>query len=80
MTANLTPPPPWTEAAVCASTDPEVFFPERGTSAKEAKRVCTGCEVAAECLEYALVNHEQFGVWGGLSERERRVVARGRAS
>lgn len=64
----------WQERALCAQTDPEAFFPEKGGSTREAKRVCTGCEVRAECLEYALANDERFGIWGGLSERERRKL------
>jgi len=62
----------WRLEALCAETDPEAFFPEKGGSTREAKRVCTGCDVRAECLEYALTNDERFGIWGGLSERERR--------
>ena len=62
----------WQDQALCAQTDPEAFFPEKGGSTREAKRVCRGCEVRAECLEYALENDERFGIWGGLSERERR--------
>jgi len=59
-------------AALCAETDPEAFFPEKGGSTREAKRICSGCEVRAQCLEYALAHDERFGIWGGLSERERR--------
>ena len=44
----------WQEQALCAQTDPEAFFPEKGGSTREAKRICVGCEVKAECLEYAL--------------------------
>ena len=66
----------WQERALCAQTDPEAFFPEKGGSTREAKRVCTSCEVRAECLEYALANDERFGIWGGLSERERRKLKR----
>ncbi len=66
----------WRERALCAETDPEAFFPEKGGSTREAKKVCTGCEVRAECLEYALANDERFGIWGGLSERERRRLRR----
>ena len=62
----------WRLDALCAETDPEAFFPEKGGSTREAKRVCTGCSVRAECLESALTNDERFGIWGGLSERERR--------
>jgi WhiB family transcriptional regulator, redox-sensing transcriptional regulator len=64
----------WQERALCAQTDPEAFFPEKGGSTREAKRVCLSCEVRVECLEYALENDERFGIWGGLSERERRRV------
>ena len=68
--------PDWQERALCAQTDPEAFFPEKGGSTREAKRICSGCEVRAECLEYALTNDERFGIWGGLSERERRRLRR----
>jgi WhiB family redox-sensing transcriptional regulator len=66
--------PGWQERALCAQTDPEAFFPEKGGSTREAKKVCASCEVRVECLEYALANDERFGIWGGLSERERRRV------
>lgn len=69
--------PDWQERALCAQTDPEAFFPEKGGSTREAKRICAGCEVRAECLEYALAFDERFGIWGGLSERERRRLKRG---
>jgi len=66
----------WHERALCAQTDPEAFFPEKGGSTREAKKICVGCDVRGECLEYALQNDERFGIWGGLSERERRRVKR----
>jgi WhiB family redox-sensing transcriptional regulator len=66
----------WQDRALCAQTDPEAFFPEKGGSTREAKKVCGGCEVRAECLEFALQNDERFGIWGGLSERERRKLKR----
>ncbi|HEX4834555.1 MAG TPA: WhiB family transcriptional regulator [Trebonia sp.] len=69
--------PGWQDRALCAQTDPEAFFPEKGGSTREAKRVCRSCEVRAECLEFALENDERFGIWGGLSERERRKIKRG---
>jgi WhiB family redox-sensing transcriptional regulator len=56
--------------------EPEAFFPEKGGSTREAKKVCRSCEVRAECLEYALEHDERFGIWGGLSERERRRIKR----
>jgi WhiB family redox-sensing transcriptional regulator len=66
----------WHERALCSQTDPEAFFPEKGGSTREAKKICVGCEVRGECLEYALENDERFGIWGGLSERERRRLRR----
>ena len=70
-------PDQWQDRALCAQTDPEAFFPEKGGSTREAKKICLGCEVRTECLEYALAHDERFGIWGGLSERERRRLKRG---
>jgi WhiB family transcriptional regulator, redox-sensing transcriptional regulator len=68
--------PDWQDFALCAETDPEAFFPEKGGSTREAKKVCQSCLVRAECLEYALEHGERFGIWGGTSERERRRLMR----
>ena len=62
----------WQEKALCAQTDPEEFFPEKGGSNRMAKLVCARCDVRVECLEDALVRDDRFGIAGGLSERERR--------
>jgi WhiB family transcriptional regulator, redox-sensing transcriptional regulator len=62
--------------ALCAQTDPDAFFPRKGQPNRPAKRVCTGCPVASECLAYALAHNERYGVWSGTSERERRAVLR----
>ena len=67
----------WQERALCAQTDPEAFFPEKGGSTREAKKVCLTCDVRGDCLQYALTHDERFGIWGGLSERERRRLRRG---
>ena len=64
----------WQDRALCAQTDPEAFFPEKGGSTREAKKICGTCEVRNSCLDYALENDERFGIWGGLSERERRKL------
>lgn len=64
----------WQADALCAETDPDAFFPEKGGSTRDAKRICASCEVRQQCLEYALQNDERFGIWGGLSERERRKL------
>ena len=69
----------WQLEANCLGVDPDLFFPERGASTKEAKAVCKGCVVREDCLEFALQNGEKFGIWGGLSERERRRIRRQRA-
>lgn len=68
----------WQDQANCLGVDPELFFPERGQSTKEPKAVCGGCEVRMECLEFALQHGEKFGIWGGMSERERRRIRRDR--
>jgi WhiB family redox-sensing transcriptional regulator len=69
----------WQDYANCLGVDPDLFFPERGASTREAKEVCRGCVVREDCLEFALANGEKFGIWGGLSERERRRIRRQRA-
>ena len=66
----------WQDDALCAQTDPELHFPEKGGSTRAAKRVCQACDVRAECLEYAVTHQERFGIWGGFSERERRQLKR----
>ena len=69
----------WQEFSNCLGVDPDLFFPERGASTREAKEVCRGCVVREDCLEFALQNGEKFGIWGGMSERERRRIRRQRA-
>ena len=72
----------WMGEAICASVDPEAWFPPKGASTREAKAICRGqggrpgCPVRLKCLEYALANDDRFGVWGGMSERERRNLKR----
>ncbi|MEV8396325.1 WhiB family transcriptional regulator [Streptomyces niveus] len=65
----------WHEDAACASVDPEVFFPDRGRPARPALQVCMGCPVRRQCAEHAIPN-ETHGVWGGLSEKERKALRR----
>ena len=67
----------WMARSRCRQVDPDQFFPERGASPRDALAVCRSCPVRWECLQYALDNDEQFGVWGGLSETDRRRVKRG---
>ena len=62
----------WQNKALCSQTDPEAFFPEKGGSTRDAKRVCAQCEVREQCLKWAIDHDERFGIWGGMSERERR--------
>lgn len=69
------PPAHWRDLALSGEVDPELFFPEKGGSARAAKRVCAACEVGAECLAYALDHGERFGIWSGRTERERRRLA-----
>jgi WhiB family redox-sensing transcriptional regulator len=74
--------PDWFAFANCRGVDPELFFSGRGDNRTmmAAKAVCRECCVAAECLDYALTHGEHWGVWGGLSERERRRIRRRRAA
>lgn len=64
--------PEWMRRAACAHANTDLWFPPRGDDASRPKAVCAGCPVRAECLAYAMNNGEKHGVWGGLSERERR--------
>ncbi len=73
---SVPPRETWMESALCAQTDPEAFFPDKGGSTRNAKNVCASCEVRAQCLAYALEHGERYGIWGGLSERERRALRR----
>lgn len=67
---------PWSSDALCAETDPEAFFPDRGKTLRTAKEICTQCSAREGCLYWALTVDEKFGVWGGLTEKERRKLAR----
>uniref|UniRef100_UPI003F4922F5 WhiB family transcriptional regulator n=1 Tax=Actinoplanes sp. CA-151224 TaxID=3239904 RepID=UPI003F4922F5 len=64
----------WRDEALCAQTDPDEFFPPKGGSIRTAKRICGRCPVQSACLQYALAHDERFGIWGGLSSRERRAL------
>lgn len=78
-TDNHLTPAPWRDEAACRQVDPEMFFGEDGMFREDAKRLCnTKCSVVAECLAYALENRERWGVWGGLSEIERRRILKRR--
>lgn len=68
----------WMTRGKCRDIHPSVFFPSDGVGVEVAQRICAGCSETAPCLEYALANHIDHGVWGGASERERRRIARSR--
>lgn len=73
----------WLTEASCLEEDPELFFPVGSTGPaidqiERARAVCMGCSVRAECLEWALSTGQDAGVWGGLSEEERREIRRAR--
>lgn len=71
---DLIEKPAWMADASCRGMDPSLFFAERGAPTATAKAVCAGCPVTAECLAYAINLGERNGVWGGLSERQRRKI------
>ena len=71
----------WRHRAACRDEDPELFFPIGNTGPallqiEDAKAVCRRCDVAGQCLRWALESGQDAGVWGGMSEDERRVVKR----
>lgn len=68
----------WRQRAACRGVDPDVFYPAADEEADDAKAICGICPVREACLEYALVNRERDGVWGGATERERRRILRQR--
>jgi len=75
----------WRDRALCRETDPELFFPIGTTghavgTIEQAKRICSGCQVVGDCLDYALATNQDSGIWGGLSEEERRDIRRQRAA
>jgi WhiB family redox-sensing transcriptional regulator len=70
----------WMLRSRCRDMAPEIFFPYNGPGVAAAQRICTECTVRPECLDYALRNQIEQGIWGGTSERERRRIRRGRKS
>jgi WhiB family redox-sensing transcriptional regulator len=71
-------PEDWRDLAECQYTDPDLFYPERGCPSRSAKAICFRCPVRAECLDYAMEHNETWGIWGGLSERQRATLRRER--
>ena len=68
----------WRQRAACRGVDPDIFYPVSDEEAEAAKAICVQCTVREMCLEYALMNRERDGVWGGATERERRRIIRQR--
>ena len=69
----------WAQYGACSTADPDALFVQ-GAAQQQAKLVCMGCKVIAECLADSLDNHTEFGVWGGMTERERRALLKSRPS
>jgi WhiB family transcriptional regulator, redox-sensing transcriptional regulator len=74
----LVVPGAWQDQAACADADAEVFFSLDEEDQREALALCDACPVRSECLEHALVNREQYGIWGGVREQDRRRMTRER--
>lgn len=72
--------PAWMDHALCAETDPEIFFPAKGGSVREAKAVCARCPVREPCADTAITNDEHYGIWSGMTENDRRRLRRRKAS
>lgn len=76
----MTQPMEWQDRAACRGLDPTAFFLRGADRSRRAVRVCERCQVREECLRYALDNEVEFGVWGGMTERQRRALKRSIAS
>jgi len=75
---------PWRQFAACRSADPELFFPVSASGpslrqGEEAKAICAGCPVRGQCLTFATLTRQEHGIWGGLTEEERRTPGTGQA-
>ena len=68
----------WMAKGACRNYEPSVFFPSDGVGVDRARKICATCNVTEDCLEYALLNRIDHGVWGGASERERRRILKRR--
>lgn len=67
---------PWAAFSACRDHDPDTFFPVTTETEREAIRICHGCPVRMDCLEFALEARVRFGIWGGLTEKQRRSLKR----
>ncbi len=76
LAAPITDERPWAAFAICRDRDPDVFFPLTAEGEREAIRICQGCPVRLDCLEFALEAKIRFGIWGGVNEKERRTLHR----
>ena len=76
--SHISPDTRWMSEGNCAEKDPAIFFPSDGVGVEKAKRICNGCGFQNQCLEYALINRVEHGVWGGASERQRRRILKAR--
>lgn len=76
LPANPSPPDMWQDRAACHGIDPDIFFPTSEEEAGPALAYCGGCLIKVDCLAWALKNGERYGVWGGLTEQQRRRLHR----
>lgn len=76
LSVPITDERPWAVFAACRDRDPDVFFPIKPEDEREAIRICQGCSVQQDCLEFALQARIRFGIWGGLTEKQRRALER----
>ena len=70
---------PWVVFSACRDKDPDLFFPDARSDTKEALAICASCPVRVDCLEYAIETDVRFGVWGGLTDKQRRRLVRSMA-
>ena len=76
MESPITEERPWAVFAACKDKDPDTFFPLAPEEERRAIRICQGCSVQMECLEFALETNASFGIWGGQTEKQRKALLR----
>jgi WhiB family redox-sensing transcriptional regulator len=74
LAVPITDERPWAAFAACRDLNPETFFPMTREGERAAIRICHGCPVRLECLEYAVEARIRFGVWGGMTEKQQRAL------
>jgi len=76
MSERTSQPLSWADFGSCTNADPDLFFPQPGADTSYARSICRGCSVRVQCLDYALQSGQKHGIWGGMTESQRRRLRR----